>query len=220
MHARMGIQERRKREFARREREILDAALKLFDSDDWLSVTVEQIANAAEIGKGTIYKHFPSKEAIYARLTLDFYGDLLAHLRSAVEERGTMEMFRDMARFALRYHLQRAEYRRVVQYCKRGDFKNRAAPELLQGFAKLDARFDEFSTFLIQRGIDEGVFADRPVERVRYGLHATFEGAIYTLWEGYCWGKDIDTETFVEASVEFMLAGLGVETEIEAVATA
>ena len=209
----MGIQERRRREFARREREILQAALKLFASDDWLSVTVEQIANAAEIGKGTIYKHFPSKEAIYARLTLDFYDDLLAHLRSAVEDRGTMEMFRDMARFALRYHLQRPEYRRVVQYCKRGDFKNRAAPELLQGFAKLDARFDEFSTFLIQRGIDEGVFVDRPVERVRYGLHATFEGAIYTLWEGYCWGKDIDTETFVEASVEFMLAGLGVQAE-------
>ena len=44
----MGIQERRQREFARREREILDAALTLFDSDDWLSVTVEQIANAAD----------------------------------------------------------------------------------------------------------------------------------------------------------------------------
>ena len=216
----MGIQERRKREFARREREIIDAALKLFDSDDWLSVTVEQIANAAEVGKGTIYKHFPSKEAIYARLTLDFYDELLAHLLSADEVQGSVEMFRGMARFALRYHLEHAEYRRVVQYCKRGDFKNRAEPELLHGFANLDARFDEFSTQLIQRGIAEGVFADRPVERVRYGLHATFEGAIYTLWEGYCWGKDIDTDTFVEAIVEFMLAGLGVETEPEAVATA
>ncbi len=216
----MGIQDRRKREFARREREIIHAALTLFDSDDWLSVTVEQIANAAEIGKGTIYKHFPSKEAIYARLTLDFYDELLAHLRSADEDQGSVEMFRGMARFALRYHLEHDRYRRVVQYCKRGDFKNRAAPELLQGFAKLDARFDEFSTQLIQRGIEEGVFADRPVERVRYGLHATFEGAIYTLWEGYCWGKDIDTDTFVEAIVEFMLAGLGVETQLEAVATA
>ena len=97
----MGIQERRKREFARREREIIDAALKLFDSDDWLSVTVEQIANAAEIGKGTIYKHIPSKEAIYARLTLDFYDELLAHLRSADEDQGSVEMFRGMARFAL-----------------------------------------------------------------------------------------------------------------------
>ena len=123
-----------------------------------------------------------------------------------------------MARFALRYHLERAEYRRVVQYCKRGDFKNRAPPELLQGFAKLDTRFDEFSTFLIQRGIDEGVFAERPVERVRYGLHATFEGAIYTLWEGYCWGKDIDTDTFVEAIVDFMLAGLSVEPAAETAA--
>ncbi|MDJ0863395.1 MAG: TetR/AcrR family transcriptional regulator [Gammaproteobacteria bacterium] len=211
----MGILERKQREFARRERDILDAALNLFDSDDWLSVTVEQIANAAEIGKGTIYKHFPSKEAIYARLTLDFYGALLSHLRSADTEQGSMETFRQVARFALRYHLDHAKFRRVVQYCKRGDFKNRAAPELLQGFAKLDALFDEFSTALIQRGIDEGVFADRPVEQVRYGLHATFEGAIYTLWEGYCWGKDIETDAFVEASVEFMLAGLRAVPETE-----
>ncbi len=215
----MGIQERRHREFARREREILDAALKLFDSDDWLSVTVEQIAQAAEIGKGTIYKHFPSKEAIYARLTLDFYGDLLGYLRTVHEGQGSVLAFRDMARFALRYHLEHPKYRRVVQYCKRRDFKNRAAPELLQGFANLDARFDEFSTYLIRKGIDEGVFADRPVEQVRYGLHATFEGAIYTLWEGYCWGKDIDTDVFVEAIVNFMLAGLGAEAQMEAVAT-
>ena len=215
----MGIQERRHREFARREREILDAALKLFDSDDWLSVTVEQIAQAAEIGKGTIYKHFPSKEAIYARLTLDFYGDLLGYLRTVHEGQGSVLAFRDMARFALRYHLQHPKYRRIVQYCKRGDFKNRAAPELLQGFANLDARFDEFSTYLIRKGIDEGVFADRPVEQVRYGLHATFEGAIYTLWEGYCWGKDIDTDVFVEAIVNFMLAGLGAESQMEAVPT-
>ncbi len=215
----MGIQERRQREFARREREILDAALDLFDSDDWLSVTVEQIAQAAEIGKGTIYKHFPSKEAIYARLTLDFYDDLLGYLRSANESQGSVPAFRDTARFALRYHLEHPEYRRVVQYCKRGDFKNRAAPELLQGFANLDSRFDEFSTDLIRKGVDEGVFADRPVEQVRYGLHATFEGAIYTLWEGYCWGKDIDTDVFVEAIVDFMLAGLGAEAPMEAVAT-
>ena len=63
----MGISERREREFQRREGEILDAALELFSADDWQSVTIDQIARRAEIGKGTVYLHFASKDEIYAR---------------------------------------------------------------------------------------------------------------------------------------------------------
>src|SRR5262245_63776011 len=68
----MGIEDRRAREFVRREGEILSSALQLFRGDDWQTVTVEQIAQHAEIGKGTVYKHFASKDEIYARLALDF----------------------------------------------------------------------------------------------------------------------------------------------------
>jgi AcrR family transcriptional regulator len=204
----VGIQERRQREFARREREILDAALRLFDSDDWLSVTVEEIAQAAEIGKGTIYKHFSSKEAIYARLALDFLEGLFRELEDLGEDSDVVALFRTLAVATLEYHVANPQYRRVVQYCKRGDFKNRAAPQLLRGFEDMDARFDEFGTRLIQHGIDQAAFANRPVEHLKYGLHAMFEGAVNSLWEGYCWGRDIDPQTFIEATVDFMLAGL------------
>ena len=47
----MGITERKKRDFEHREQVILGASLNLFDCDEWLSVTVDQIADAAEIGK-------------------------------------------------------------------------------------------------------------------------------------------------------------------------
>jgi AcrR family transcriptional regulator len=204
----MGIPERKQREFDRREREILDAALNLFDSDDWLSITVEQIANAAEIGKGTIYKHFPGKDAIYARLTLAFYQGLLGEFEVVDWNREVVPLFRELAYFALFYHLQHPEYRRVVQYCKRSEFKQHADPELTRGFQELDARFDEFSTMLVRRGIEAGVFVDRSTEALKYGMHATFEGAVNTLWEGFCWGRDFDERAFIEAIVEFMLGGL------------
>ena len=63
--------ERKIREFERREQEILSAALELFAGERWESVTVTQIAKQAGIGKGTVYKHFASKDEIYARLALD-----------------------------------------------------------------------------------------------------------------------------------------------------
>lgn len=56
----------------RREKEqtLYRAALGLIaDGRDWDSLTVQQIAAAADIGKGTVYEYFPSKEAILHGLT-------------------------------------------------------------------------------------------------------------------------------------------------------
>ena len=62
---------RKAREFQRRELEILEAARELFEKQDWLTVTIQQISDQAEIGKGTVYKHFATKDEIYARLLLE-----------------------------------------------------------------------------------------------------------------------------------------------------
>src|SRR6476659_9653335 len=78
----MGIQERKAREFQRREDEILQAALSLSNRDDWQTVTIEQIALKAEIGKGTVYKHFDTKDDIYARLAASFHQLVLQRLRA------------------------------------------------------------------------------------------------------------------------------------------
>ena len=66
----MGIAERKAREFKRREEEILQASYDLFLEKGIENVTIEMIANEAEIGKGTIYKHFKSKHEILAWLFL------------------------------------------------------------------------------------------------------------------------------------------------------
>ncbi len=55
---------RKAQEFRQREREILDAALALFLEEGEDRVTVEMIADRVGIGKGTIYKHFESKDQL------------------------------------------------------------------------------------------------------------------------------------------------------------
>ncbi|WP_163024961.1 TetR/AcrR family transcriptional regulator, partial [Pseudomonas viridiflava] len=66
---------RKVREFRRREQEILDTALKLFLEQGEDSVTVEMIADAVGIGKGTIYKHIKCRARIYMRVMLDYERD-------------------------------------------------------------------------------------------------------------------------------------------------
>src|SRR5260221_374559 len=49
---------------AKRQR-ILDAALKLFAHEPYQAVTMDRVAEAAGVAKGTLYLYFPSKDALY-----------------------------------------------------------------------------------------------------------------------------------------------------------
>jgi AcrR family transcriptional regulator len=72
---------RARRRVETRER-IVRAALKLFARQAFFATTVEQITQAADVGKGTFFNYFPSKEHV-----LTGFGELqLAKIRSAVEE--------------------------------------------------------------------------------------------------------------------------------------
>jgi AcrR family transcriptional regulator len=66
----VGTAERREREKERRRNEILDAAEKVFFSKGVSEATMDEIAEAAELSKGTLYLYFNSKEEIYFGINL------------------------------------------------------------------------------------------------------------------------------------------------------
>jgi AcrR family transcriptional regulator len=61
----MGIPERKEREKEARREEILDAAQKVFFEKGLAVSTVDDIAQAAELSKGTLYLYYHSKEDLY-----------------------------------------------------------------------------------------------------------------------------------------------------------
>lgn len=83
----MSVAERRVREREARAESILKAALKVFASRGIKEATIDEIAQEAELGKGTIYYYFSSKEAILEellRLTMDHHSDgVLGKVRTA-----------------------------------------------------------------------------------------------------------------------------------------
>ena len=74
--------DRRTRRSAELRERIFRSALDLFAQKGFLETTVEDITNAADVGKGTFFNYFPSKDHI-----LLAFGEMqLARLREAVEE--------------------------------------------------------------------------------------------------------------------------------------
>ena len=201
--------DRKMRELERREQEILDAALELCSSPQFESVTMDQIAELADVGKGTLYKHFASKDEMLFRLMLRFYVGLLEELRGLPQAEQPMEQLRRVIEHGLRYHLENHEYRYIVQYCDRIDFKERAEPAWRDDFLTLDRAFEDWATPLLEAGMDSGVVTRRSSKSLLLGLHACFKGAVNTLWAGADWCPfGGDQETMIRSVTRFMLAGL------------
>ncbi|MEM9196019.1 MAG: TetR/AcrR family transcriptional regulator [Myxococcota bacterium] len=64
----MGVAERRERERAERRAAILQAAGRVLDADGFDGMTMDTVASAAELSKGTLYLYFRSREALIAAI--------------------------------------------------------------------------------------------------------------------------------------------------------
>ncbi len=61
----MGVAERRGREKEQRRNDIIDAAEKIFFAKGINAATMDEVAEEAELSKGTLYLYFKSKEELY-----------------------------------------------------------------------------------------------------------------------------------------------------------
>lgn len=51
-------------------RQVIDAARRLFLTENYDSVTMDMISHSANVSKATLYAHFPSKEQLFEKLIL------------------------------------------------------------------------------------------------------------------------------------------------------
>jgi len=211
----MSIQARKQREFLFREQLILNTALELFAENDlWLSVTVEQIAKQAEIGKGTVYKHFASKEEIYARLALNFFQAAFKTFANVDQGNNAIEWLQCLTKTGLYYHLEHHKYEKVIEYCWRLNFRNNLSNTALkEAFDEVEHQFLALFNQIISQGIEEGVFPQQPINDAFYGIQATFDGALLTLWSGhFCQHHDndesIDIDEYIDSISRYMVAGI------------
>jgi AcrR family transcriptional regulator len=79
-----GIDRPLRRDAEENRRRVLEAAAELFATHG-LDTSVEEIAHAAGVGMGTLYRRFPTKEALIEQLVHDLLEQILAAGRRALE---------------------------------------------------------------------------------------------------------------------------------------
>ena len=113
----MGLKERKKREKAARRNQILDAARLLLLEKGLYATSINQIAKQAELGVGTIYFYYKSKEEIFANLQEEGLAILFAHiLKISNQSLKPDEKLRRISLQYIRFSEENRNYYDIINY--------------------------------------------------------------------------------------------------------
>ena len=157
----MTTAQRRAREKARRQQEILEAAKEVFFQKGIHRATVDDVAAQAEVSKGTVYLYFQSKESILAHLLLEGLSTLLSQLEAAYapnEALATEKRLRQLVEAYWQFAQTHPHHFRLLLALDRGRFRERVSTEMYQEILTESTRGLELAAKAIRRGMEEGVF--------------------------------------------------------------
>jgi AcrR family transcriptional regulator len=148
---------------AKRQR-ILAAALKLFAQQAYQAVTMDRVAEAAGVAKGTLYLYFPSKDALYLGVLNDNLDTAYrAYQASADPKLPVVERMRRSVAVMVEFYDQRRDF--------------------LQFFAMEEPRLSEARNRIIEGSRERGFnfFASLIEEGIRIGVFTRVDPRLATL---------------------------------------
>jgi len=111
----VGLLERRGKEKDNRRKNILKSARSLFFTKGYTKVTVDEIAKSSELGKGSIYLYFNSKEEIYAQILLNDIDTFNEKVDVLLGEKGTAaHLLKELSYLYIDYFLNDSELFRIL----------------------------------------------------------------------------------------------------------
>ena len=157
----------------RRRGEILDAATELFAEHGYSDAVTQQLADRLQVGKGTIYRHFPSKRELFLAAVDRVMVRLYERLHACAE--GVDDPLEVVARSVREYLRFFAEHPRYVELLiqERAQFKDRTTPTFLEHREKNVGRWRELYRSLIASGRVRDIPVDRITDVVRDLLYGT-----------------------------------------------
>jgi AcrR family transcriptional regulator len=159
-----------------REEQILEAAMQLFAEHGYSDTDTQLLADKLQVGKGTLYRYFPSKRELF----LAAADRVMRLLRQSMDERlqGIDEPFERLGvgiRAYLSFFAEHPEYVELLMQ-ERAQFKDRKKPTY---FAHRETNIKPWQA-LYRSLIEVGRIRDVPVERITDVVGNLLYGTMFT----------------------------------------
>ncbi len=180
----MGTKSRKHREFEHRERLFLREARRLLLENGFPALSMDQVAEALEYSRGTLYQHFRSKEDLVCALTLETM-ETIAGMMERVECFDACSRDKTLAwgfMLGLLADLH-PDYITTQLILEVQDIDEKASPERAGRIRFLHASLRERVLSMMKLGIREGnlhLRDDAEKEELLFGLVALSWGALVT----------------------------------------
>ncbi|MBF8295062.1 MAG: acrR, partial [Bacteroidetes bacterium] len=162
-----GIHERKEREKEQRREEILDAAQRVFFEKGLSTATMDEIAETAELSKGTLYLYYKSKEDLYLAVMMRGMEILLEMFAEVARSNDSVPKLLIRLRDAYTaYFNNHRDYFRMMHFLQTPQFHKQVDDEMRRNCGTLNRRIWDLVNGILQRGIDEGILRNNlnPVE--------------------------------------------------------
>ncbi len=183
---------------------ILEAAKKRFDHYGFNKTTVEEIAEDANIGKGSVYSHFKSKKEILIALIADYN---LCILKDAED------VFNSPLPVYERFlNLIITRFVSIYEYCTNtphgfevAEATSTIKDKLIEALTDSNMKMDDFLTELIKEGNQEGILNVKDPKKFADHISTSFR----ILYPGYKLGKSWDeARDYIETLVQLYFDGM------------
>ncbi len=162
----------------KRHREILDAAKHIFAEKGYRVATIDDIANYLSVGKGTIYRYFHNKKALFIAVFEDGMGQLMTTMYSHIE---SVVNPADKIRCAIKTFFEFFdENRELVEIGMqvRSEFKDEHKRVFMSLYQDYIVRIQNN----LRDGISQGIFREMDVEKTAEAMSATTQGLLQSFY--------------------------------------
>lgn len=202
---------RKKRKIEKRRQEILTTAKQLFLNSSYLDVTMDEIAEAADMSKATIYSYFENKLEIYSAITLADAEALVVSLQTSVSERSsTRENLGALARAYITFFFNHPEYfEKLSWFYFPGREKHLSRAQIQAVGEKFEAARDVIAKCLNQ-GIKRGELRAMDVKTAAVTIYSQWLGLVYLAIAGGNTKRKVflDIDKAIEFAGDMQIAGL------------
>lgn len=160
---------------------ILQAAQRLFASQGFDGTTTRDLAQAAGVAEGTLFRHFPNKKAILVEVATQGWVEILTDLLTELSEMGSYKAVAQVMRRRMWNMLKNADMMRVcfMEAQFHPDLRDRIQSEVI-------AKMTDVAEAFFQTAMDKGIYRQmdaKLVAKVFLGMFAIAGFSNNTLME-------------------------------------
>jgi AcrR family transcriptional regulator len=192
-----------------RREEILEMAIRLFARESYAELDLQVLADALNVGKGTLYRHFGSKEKLFLAAADRVMRKLREHVDTSVAGiADPLEQIRIAIHAYLKYFADHPEaVEMLIQ--ERAQFRDRKRPTY---FVHREANVERWRA-VYRELIREGRVRRVPAENISDVVHSLMYGAMFASHMG---GQSKTPEQTAEEIIDLVFHGILSETELRA----